>query len=134
MSCGIRWADTTSASWATSNSASASAAACITGQSESEPITIPTRAVVYGSLTVVSQVSSEPRGRVPRAFQTIIQVVAVGVDVADLPAGAQLLAVEVHAQRGVPGEHVRIALKERARGGSSAIRAAEDVDHHRPSS
>src|SRR3990170_7877815 len=98
MSCGIRWAETTSASWTTSNSASASAAACITGQSESEPITIPTRAVLDGSLTVVSQLSSEPRGRMPRAFQTIIQVVAVGVDVTDLPAGSQLLAVEMHPQ------------------------------------
>ena len=39
---GIRWAETTSASKGMPNSARASAAASITGQSESEPITRPT--------------------------------------------------------------------------------------------
>src|SRR5512146_2771351 len=38
----MRCADTTSASYGTSNSSRTSAAACITGQSESEPITTPT--------------------------------------------------------------------------------------------
>src|SRR5690606_6560562 len=38
----IRWAETTSASYGIPNSSSALAAASITGQSESEPITTPT--------------------------------------------------------------------------------------------
>src|SRR3954447_10888253 len=42
ISSGIRWAETTSASYAMSNSLSACAAALIVGQSESDPITIPT--------------------------------------------------------------------------------------------
>ena len=42
ISRGIRWADTTSTSWATSNSSRAAAAASITGQSESLPMTTPT--------------------------------------------------------------------------------------------
>ena len=41
MSRGIRCADTTSASYGTANSASAPAAARMTGQSESLPMTIP---------------------------------------------------------------------------------------------
>src|SRR5262245_23466148 len=44
VSSGIRCADETSASKPTSNSLHASAAACMIGQSESDPMTIPTRA------------------------------------------------------------------------------------------
>lgn len=43
ISCGIRWAETTSASYPTPNSSRAFAASSITGQSESEPMTRPTR-------------------------------------------------------------------------------------------
>ena len=42
IALGIRWADTTSTSNGTWNSARAVAAADMTGQSESEPITMPT--------------------------------------------------------------------------------------------
>lgn len=42
ISRGIRWAETTSTSYATPNSSRALAAASMTGQSESEPITMPT--------------------------------------------------------------------------------------------
>ena len=46
ISRGMRCAETTSASYATPNSASASAACSITGQSESEPMTTPTSGAV----------------------------------------------------------------------------------------
>src|ERR1700754_1768192 len=96
-----------------SNSPSAVAASFITGQSESDPITMPTRAV--GSLTLVSQISSEPRGGVPGTLQAVVQVVAVGVHMSHLAAGAQLLAVQVHPQVWVTGERVRVPVVQAAR-------------------
>lgn len=41
ISRGIRWAETTSTSYGISNSSSACAAASMTGQSESDPMTMP---------------------------------------------------------------------------------------------
>ena len=49
ISVGIRCAETTSASHATPSSVRISPAACMTGQSESEPITMPTFAVAASS-------------------------------------------------------------------------------------
>src|SRR5262245_61482195 len=113
------------------NSVSAVPAASITGQSESDPITMPTSAVARPfssspSLTLVSQLPGEPRGRVPRALQTIRQVITVGVDVADLAARPQVLPVQVHAQPRVAGERVRVPVVQPA----GLDRAAEHVDHH----
>src|SRR6478735_8406672 len=103
-----------------SNSASASAASFITGQSESDPITMPTRAPSVMSLTLVSQVAAEPGGGVPRPLEAVVEVVAVHVDVADLAAGPQLLAVEVHTQVRVPRHRVRVAVVQPPHG---AVRA-----------
>src|SRR3954451_1317096 len=110
-----------------SNSASASAAAFITGQSESDPITMPTR--VMASLALVSQVAPEPRGGVPRALEAVVEVVAVRVDVADLAAGPQLLAVQVHPEARVAGQRVRVAVVQAS---DRRVVPAEDVHHHRP--
>src|SRR5690242_4109875 len=105
----------------------------MTGQSESDPITMPTRAPSTApsitSLALVAQVAPEPGGRVPRPLQTVVEVVAVRVHVADLAPRAQLLAVEVHAQPRVAGERVRVAVVQPADRG---VVAAEDVHHHRP--
>src|SRR4051812_39562885 len=60
MSCGVRCAETTRASHATPNSPTAWAAASITGQSESDPMTIATRGV---SSAVSSTGSTYCRGR-----------------------------------------------------------------------
>ena len=49
ISWGMRWAERTSASHVTPNSSSTSAAARIVGQSESDPITIPTCALTSPS-------------------------------------------------------------------------------------
>ena len=51
MSCGIRWAETTSTSWATPSSVRASDAACMTGQSESDPMTTATTGTVAAAVT-----------------------------------------------------------------------------------
>src|SRR3954452_8118412 len=110
----MRWAETTSASKATPNSSSAVAAAFITGQSESEPITIPTRGpwvdVISHSLALVAEVAAEPGRGVPGALEAVLEVVTVGVDVPDLARGPQVLAVEVHPQPGVAGKRVRVAV------------------------
>src|SRR6476620_716272 len=109
------------------NSASASAAASITGQSESDPMTIPTCALM--SLAFVAEIAGEPRGGVPRALEAVLEVVAVGVDVSDLPAGPQVLAVEVHPQVRIARQGVREAVEEPT---GVRVGPAEDVDHHRP--
>src|SRR6478752_6444525 len=109
------------------NSASASAAACITGQSESDPMTIPTCALM--SLAFVAEVAGEPRGGVPRPLEAVLEVLAVGVDVTDLPAGPQVLAVEMDPQVRVAGQGVREAVVEPA---GVRVGPAQDVDHHGP--
>src|SRR6478735_12315176 len=131
ISVGIRCAENTSASHATPSSVRISPAACMTGQSESEPITMPTNACVVSlirSLALVAQVAAEPGGGVPRPLEAVVEVVAVGVDVADLAPGAQVLAVEVHPQVRVTCHRVRQAVVQVAAVGGPA----EDVDHHGP--
>src|SRR5918995_2211284 len=122
MASGIRWAETTSAAYGTSNSARAVAAADMTGQSESDPITMPTRAVVPSGIGVSGQV----RRGVPGPAADPVEVVAARGDVADLAAGSDLLAVELHSQPPVPGEAVH------QRRGQVLDRPTEDVAHHRP--
>src|SRR5690606_2842655 len=125
---GVRCAEPTAASWAVPGSPGASAAACMTGQSESEPITMPTRGVLLWSLTGVSQVSAEPGGRVAGALQGLVEVVAEGVHVSDLAAGPPVLAVQVHLEVRIAGHHVGEPVIEATR----VPRATEDVDHHGP--
>src|SRR5689334_4986106 len=101
----------------------------MTGQSESEPMTIPTRGPdLSASLTLVSQLSGEPRRGMPGALQTLLQVVTVGVDVPDLAPRPRLLAVQVHPQVRVAGQGVGVPVVQPAAGVGGA---AEDVDHHR---
>src|SRR3954465_10002851 len=95
MSRGVRCAETTRTSCATSNSSSAVAAGCIVGQSESLPITMPTS----GSVTEVSPVLvgeregggdhavGEVPGRGDGASANPPEVVAERGDVAELAAG-----------------------------------------------
>src|SRR5918993_3881745 len=139
ISVGIRCAETTSASHATPSSVRISPASCMTGQSESEPITIPTLALLCwacslislthpSSLTGVAEVAAEPACGVPGALETVLEVVAVGVDVPDLATGSQVLAVEVHPEPGVARHRVRQTVVEPAAVGGSA----EDVHHHGP--
>ena len=73
---------------------------------------MPTRASLRQScsLALVAEVAAEPGGGVPGALEAVVEVVAVGVDVADLAAGPQLLAVEVHPQLRVAGQRVRVAV------------------------
>src|SRR5918993_3173881 len=124
ISVGIRCAETTSASQATPSSVRISPAACMTGQSESEPITMPTFTAAASScwgcvslmslLALVAQVAAEPGGGVPRPLEAVVEVVAVGVDVADLAPGAQVLAVEVDPQPRITRHRVRQAVVEPA--------------------
>src|SRR5215212_6922774 len=65
----------------------------------------------------------------PGPLEAVLEVVAVGVDMADLAAGPQLLAVEVHTELRVAGHRVRVAVVEPSH---VLPRPAEDVDHHRP--
>src|SRR3569833_3099935 len=138
ISCGIRWAETTSASYGTPNSSSASAAAFMTGQSESLPITTPTVTVPpspgawpRGRVRRVARPARSPRsvpqvvGRVARPFAYLVQVVAERGHVPDLAAWTDLLAVEVHLHARVVRHHVDVARID------LGIVAAEDVGHHR---
>src|SRR4051794_1770714 len=128
------------------NSSSTSAAGRIVGQSESEPMTTPTRhsdeldptAVmrrIYanpgrrcGPLRARSlrDGAAEPAGRMTSALAYVVEVVAVCSDMSDLAAGPNRLAVKMRLQPRVAGLHVRVAVEERRH------RAAEDVVHHRP--
>src|SRR5918998_2271973 len=109
MASGIRWAETTSAAYGTSNSASAVAAAAITGQSESEPITMPTRAAALPEPVEGSGIgiSHQVRGGVPGPAADPVEVVSDRGHVAHLATGPDLLAVELHPQPAVPGETVQ---------------------------
>ena len=49
----------------------------------------------------VAEVAAEPRGGVPGALEAVVEVVAVGVDVADLPAGANRLIRSAPGLKGV---------------------------------
>src|SRR3954453_23915158 len=106
MSRGVRWAETTRTSYGTSNSASASAAAPMTGQSESLPMITPTTGAALGSgmrgrlSQVLGPAVGPGRGGQPGGGQRGAgpdggHVVAEERHVADLAVGALGLAVEV---------------------------------------
>src|SRR5690625_3074420 len=97
----MRWADTTCTSCGISNSSRASAAACITGQSESEPMTTPTRGVsddcvTRNSLAVGSTVPDHI-GCIDGSSQGGIKVSVGGeyIDVANLTSGTDRFAVSM---------------------------------------
>src|SRR3954447_4072058 len=115
MRSGVRCADTTPTSNGMSNSASACAAASITGQSLSLPMISPIR----GAGTCASRKRSSsamsvpsvgpPRMRQPvcrprRSFTQFRHVFAHDVHVPDLAAGALALAIEVHLRIGDAAE------------------------------
>src|ERR1700729_2114159 len=91
MPNGVRWAETTRTSCGTSNSASASAAADITVQSESLPIITPTSAA-SGMRVSVREVLRRSHGPGPH----VVQVIAQRRHVADLATGPEPLAVQVN--------------------------------------
>src|SRR5699024_5072363 len=115
-----RCAETTSTSNVTPSSSSASAASSITGQSESDPMTMPTSIAILPSLLMPSLCRTPPPGRGPsrdadtpglpellvlpaqdrhsgaRLGAHGVEVVTVDGDVAELAAGPHLLAVQLH--------------------------------------
>src|SRR4051794_23585158 len=124
----MRWAETTSASKVIPSSLSASPAAAITGQSESDPITIPTRGAPL-AVRVLGSVIGVPfqvRRRVPGPGADVVEIAAVRRDVAHLAAGADLLAVQLDAQPSVAREAVQQRRRQVLDG------AAQHVVHHRP--
>src|SRR3712207_1188412 len=122
MASGIRWAETTSAWYATPNSSHAPAAGCITGQSESEPITMPTRAAVSSDIRFSHQVGSG----MPCPVPDLLQIIAGRGHMPHLPTGPDLFAVELHPQPLVPGTAVQQGRRQ------IAHRPTEHVAHHRP--
>src|SRR6476469_6427081 len=100
MRCGVRCADTTLTSYGTSNSVSASAAAFMTGQSESLPMITPTSGLTASApMNVVSvqpyRVRQPVRGQL-RPLTHVGHRRAEHRHVADLAARPFLLAVVVH--------------------------------------
>ena len=87
---GIRCAETTSTSQATPNSSSATTAASMTGQSESDPMTTPTTGVppVASAACSLGHHSLDVVRRVPGPLTQVGEVVAADVDVPDLAARA----------------------------------------------
>src|SRR4030095_304502 len=123
MASAIRCAETTSASKATPNSCNANPAALITGQSESEPITIPTRGCWLSSgIGISHQVG---RG-VQRPLPCFIKIISEGVDMAHLATGTYLLAVQLHAQSPVSGKTVQQGRRQ------VLDASAEDIGHDGP--
>src|SRR3954447_16655868 len=123
MASGMRCAETTSASNGTLNSRNASPAAPITGQSESEPITIPTRGRDVSSGIGISH---QVPGSMARPLSCLLKIISAGGDMAHLATGADLLAIELDTEPTVPGEAVQ------QRGSKIIHAAAEDVGHDRP--
>src|SRR5699024_2635585 len=100
LSVGMRCAETTSTSVLMPNSASASAAADITGQSESEPITTPTRGFI--------SFSPQHAGGVLGPLTGLCSIGPGDGHVAEFAARAHRLAVQVHFGLRVGAHHLRI--------------------------
>src|SRR5512132_3706759 len=123
MASVIRCAETTSASKATPNSCNATPAALMTGQSESEPITIPTRGRGTSSGTGISH---QVRRGVPRPFPCLVKIISEGGDMPHLATGAYLLAVQLHAKPPITGKAVQQCRRK-------ILQApAEHIGHHNP--
>src|ERR1700733_6393979 len=117
----VRCADTTPTSYATSNSSSACAAACIVGQSESLPMMMPT----FGSGCVIAGSFMQPPSGARSRGADARQVGTERRDVADLAARAHRLAVEVHLPARFGRHHVVQPLVDR----HATVGAAEHVGH-----
>src|SRR5690349_3686678 len=116
MRSGVRWADTTPTSNGISNSASAWAAASITGQSLSLPMISPTLAPSAMSVPSVGPLRMrQPVCRPACPFTQFLDVLADDVDVTDLAARALLLAVQMHLGVGNPAEQMVQPLVHRHR-------------------
>src|SRR3954468_2068186 len=83
-------------------------AASITGQSESLPITMPTRGRPRSAASPIDVSSQEGCG-VDRPRAHLLSIVAQGGHVPHLSPRAHLLAVHVDAHAGVVGEAVQVA-------------------------
>ena len=94
----------------------------ITGQSESEPITMPDP----GGRPQASSSPIRYAGGMPGPGANLVKIIAVRRHVPDLTARPHLLAVDLDPQPAVPGEAVQ------QRGRQIADRAPEHVGHHRP--
>src|SRR5215470_19933954 len=121
--CGIRCADTTSASYGTPNSASAVAAASITGQSESLPMTTPTTApLLMASILPRRQVARRPPGPLARLVPE--RRVPGHGHVPDLAPRPHLLPVQVDLHVRVGRHHMEVA------GVHVGIGATENIRHN----
>src|SRR5688572_22637758 len=123
MASVIRCSETTSASKATPNSCSATPAALITGQSESEPITIPTRGRGTSSGT---EISHQVRRGMPGPLPCLSKIISERSDMAHFATRAYLLAVQLHPQPPVTGK----TMQQRRR--KIFQRPAEYIGHHNP--
>src|SRR5665648_276447 len=123
ISSGIRCADTTSASYAMPKSASSVAAASIVGQSESEPMTIPT----FGwSLMGIS--FDKQSCRRASTSHHIIKIIAANCHMANFAPRFDALAIQMDLDLAVLS-HDQSPLRFQVIDNS-----AENVHHHRPGS
>src|SRR6185312_16129631 len=139
MRSGVRCAETTPTSKGTSNSASAWAAASITGQSLSLPMIKPTRGPSFLVMSIPSVCPFRVRQPVCRPLGSLTHVRDVprvvgrtsvppeDVDVPDLAARAFFLAVEVNTcLRDAPEQMMQPLVKFHRR----RLRRAEHICHH----
>src|SRR5699024_10496791 len=96
----MRCAETTSTSVSMPNSASASAAADITGQSESDPITTPTRGFI--------SFSPQHAGGVLSPLAGLRSIVAGHGHMAEFAPRPHGLAIQVHFGLRVGAHHLRV--------------------------
>src|SRR4029450_4293910 len=123
MASAIRCAETTSASKATPNSSSATPAALMTGQSESEPITIATRGRGGSSGTGISH---QVRRGMPRPFSCLFKIISEGCDMTHLATRAHMLPIQLHSEPPITGK----TMQQRRR---KVLKApTEYVGHHDP--
>src|SRR3954451_5867337 len=95
----------------------------MTCQSESLPITTPTRGPLAEPFSAID-VSSQERGGVPGTLSHLVSIPAQGRDVTHLSPWAYLFAVHVDPHPRVVREAVQVA------GVHVAVVAAQDVGHH----
>src|SRR5918994_3238191 len=123
MASVIRCAETTSAAKATPNSCSVTPAALMIGQSESEPITIPTRGRGPASGTGISH---QVRRGMPRPLPCLVKIISERRNMPHFATGAYLLAVQLHPEPPITGKTMQ-------QGRGKILQApAEYVVHHDP--
>src|SRR5262245_11265359 len=108
-----------------SNSSSAWVAPCMTGQSESDPMTTPTTASVDSAIDLSGQIGSRMVG----ALAEVGQIGSGDGDVADLPSRAYLLAVHVNPQLRIASLAMDVS-RVRIDRPTPLVKATEHVHQH----